>query len=72
MRGNASRYPDKQLSNQAALMQLSLLLANATDDKLAGFTVDNLERMYRVPRREIECKLLAAQDRRRREAAQRP
>ena len=70
MRGNARKFPDQQLSVQAARTQLTMLLANATDERLAGFTVDGLSRMYRVPPREIECVLLAAQDKRRRAAAE--
>lgn len=64
--GNAQRRPDKAISSKVAESQLAMLLANATDEKLAGMTVASLERMYRVRPRQIEVMLLAAQGRRER------
>lgn len=70
-RGNASARPDKQIGTSGAKLQLQLLFANATDERLASFTAPELARMYRVEEREIECMLLAAQAKRRREIAER-
>lgn len=71
MRGNASRMPDKQLAVSHARAQLTQLLASATDELVFSFTVDSLVRQYRVQPREVECMLLAAQAKRRREIAER-
>lgn len=60
MRGNASEYPDKQLSVASARSQLSQLLAGCTDEKLAGFTADSLAKMYRVKMTDIEAMLHTA------------
>lgn len=68
-RGNAQRRPDNQVSVNAARLQLQMLLANATDERLLSFTPEGLAGMYRVPIREIECLLLARQEKRRREIA---
>lgn len=71
MRGNAARFPDKQLSAAHARAQLTQLLASATDERVLSFTVDSLVRQYRVPARDVECQLLAVQAKRRREIADR-
>lgn len=52
------------ISTNAARAQLAGLLAGATDERFAGFTVDGLARIVRVPRREIEEQLAAAMVRR--------
>lgn len=69
MRGHAK--PDNQLSTEAARTQLSLMLAGATDDRLVQFTAPELFRLFRVPLREIEARLLDAQQKRKREIADR-
>lgn len=68
-RGNALRNPNQQLGVAEARAALVMLLLNATDEKVERLTVESLARMHRVPAREIECRLLAEQDRRRRNAA---
>jgi hypothetical protein len=62
MRGNASRFPDKQLSVAAARVSLKTMLASARS--LDSFTVDGLARMFRVPEKEIEYELMIARQRR--------
>ena len=52
-----SKFPDKQLTVLAARNQMLSLVTGCTDAALATLTVDSLERMYRVPRREIEYHL---------------
>lgn len=63
-----SKYPDKQLTVMAARNQMLALVNGCTDAALATLTVDSLERMYRVPRREIEYHLTIARQRRAGEA----
>lgn len=58
------------MSQKAARVQLTMLLATASDERVAGFTVDFLASTHAVPRREIECLLLAQQDKRRRANAE--
>jgi hypothetical protein len=60
MRGNASKYPDKQVSAASAKAQLSMLLNGCTDERLSSFTVDGLGKMYRVPMHEIQTMLTVA------------
>lgn len=66
MRGNASKYPDRKMTQAAAETQLRLLLSRATDKAVAAMTVDGLARMYACPVRVVETLLLAEQDKRRR------
>ncbi len=61
MRGNASRFPDKQLSVAAARAQFQMWLASATPHMIALTTVDQLCHRYRLPEKELECGLLAKQ-----------
>lgn len=60
MRGNAQKYPDKQMSVAGARSQLSQLLAGCTDDRLASFTADGLGKMFRIKPAEIEAMLFTA------------
>jgi hypothetical protein len=60
-RGNAQRRPNSTISSKVAESQLAMLLANATDEKVAAMTVVSLGKMYRVQPRLIETMLLAAQ-----------
>ena len=62
----AHRKDTNEITIAHARSQLALLLAGATDERIAGLTVDQLARINRTPRREIECRLLAEQDKRRR------
>lgn len=71
-RGNASRRPDTAISSKVAESQLAMLLANATDEKVAAMTVVSLSKMYRVTPRLIETMLLAAQGGRQRALDERP
>ena len=57
-------FPAKQVTVTNARMQLAQLLCGATDDKLRGFTVDGLARMYRVQPKDIG-QMLALERRRR-------
>jgi hypothetical protein len=59
-------FPKPVMTSAQAMVQLKTFLANATDERLAAFTVDKLAPMFRVSRRELECVLLASQDSRRR------
>lgn len=59
--GSATRRPDTVISSKAAQAQLAMLLANATDDKLAAMTAASLSKMYRVRPNIIEAMLFAAQ-----------
>lgn len=59
-----SRFPDKQITQQAARTQLASLLSGCTDERLAAFTVGGLARIHRVPEREIEYELTIARQRR--------
>lgn len=61
-------YPDKQMTQRAATVQLTLLLQNATPERILAMTVDSLCATHNVDRRVVECKLLAAQGRVRRMA----
>jgi len=67
-----SRNPDNRITQEQARTQLRLLLANATDRRIEDLTIEMLTHMYRVPPREIECLLLAEQDKRRRRAMTQP
>ena len=66
MRRNGARMADRSIGIAQARAQLALLLANASDDKLAGFTVDKLAAMNRTPRADIQAMLYDAQRNRRR------
>lgn len=68
MRGNASKYPDRKMTQAAAETQLRLLLSRATDKAVAAMTPDGLARMYACQPRLIETLLLAEQCKRRRRA----
>ncbi|MFM9829750.1 MAG: hypothetical protein ACKVOB_13575 [Sphingomonas sp.] len=70
MRGNASKYADKRMTQAAAETQLRLLLSRATDKAVAAMTADGLARMYACPPRLIETLLLAEQGKRQRRVAQ--
>lgn len=65
MRRNGVRSADS-IGVAHARAQLALLLANASDERLAGFTVDKLAAMNRTPRGEIQALLYEAQRNRRR------
>lgn len=58
-RGQISRnfHKREQLTALAAKNQLLALLTGCTDAALAALTQDQLERMYRVPAKEIEYHL---------------
>lgn len=64
MRGNASRFADKQIGAAQAKAGLVALLTNCTDANLAAFTVDGLTRMYRVDAKTVEYELTIARQRR--------
>lgn len=53
MRGNAKKYPDKQISVTGARNNLLALLMGCTDAKLASFTVDGLTALFRVPETQV-------------------
>lgn len=55
--------PDS-ISRSEARCQLAMLLANARDEKLAGFTAAGLAGMFKVPAAEIEERLRAERARR--------
>lgn len=65
-RGNATRRPDSAISAKVAESQLAMLLANASDDKIAAMTVASLSKMYRVQPKKIEQMLVEQQGRRQR------
>jgi len=70
MRGNASKYPSKQISAGEAKTQMMLLLNGCTDQRLAALTVDGLMASYRVDRKLAEYHLtIARQNRARKENA---
>ena len=60
MRRNGFRHAET-ITRAQARAQLALLLANASDEKLAGFTVDKLAALNRTPRAEIQAMLYDAQ-----------
>ena len=62
-----SKYPDKQITVEAARTSLRMMLTSARD--ISMHTPESLARMYRVPIREIECMLSAENARRDRERA---
>lgn len=69
MRGNATRYPDRKMTQAAAERQLNDALLNARDEALERMTVEGLHKMFNVDLRLIECKLLAARAARARRVA---
>lgn len=60
-----------EMTAAAAMSQLKVNLASATDQALLALTVDQILATHKIKRREAECVLLAAQDTRRREIARR-
>jgi len=64
MRANASRYPDKRMTQAQAKTQLMLLLENCTDSALAGFTPDRLAATHNVDRKDAEYALIIQRQRR--------
>lgn len=65
MRPSAAPNYQPQITSAQARVQLAMLLTNTTDEKLAGFTADDLARMYRVKAAEIGTMIEAERDRRR-------
>ncbi len=63
-RGNAGKCPAKQLSVEQAKAQLTMFLYNAPIRALDAFTVEGLQRMYRVQPREIEYLLTICRQKR--------
>lgn len=64
--GNAMRRPDAAISAKVAESQLAMLLASASDEKIAAMTVVSLSKMYRVQPKKIEQMLVEQQGRRQR------
>lgn len=64
MRGNASRFPNKQLGAAEAKGQMLALLHGCTDARLAALTVDGLMASYRVDRVTAEYHLTIARQKR--------
>lgn len=62
MRGNATRFPDRQESKIAARARLKGLLGSART--LDNFTIASLAATHRLPLREIEYELTMARMRR--------
>lgn len=60
------RRPDTAISVKVAESQLAMLLANASDEKIAAMTVASLSKMYRVQPRKIEQMLVEQRGRRQR------
>jgi hypothetical protein len=67
-RGNAQRHGEKQLSVEQAKAQLTMFLYNAPIRALDAFTVEGLQRMYRVQPRDIEYLLTICRQKRAGEA----
>lgn len=63
MRPSAAHHTNTITRSEAGA-QLAMLLVNCTDERLAGFTVEALERMYRVRAAEIGELLAAERERR--------
>lgn len=61
---NGNRHATTEISAGAARAQLAMMLAGATDERLAGFSVDTLARMYRVKPKMIALMLAQARERR--------
>lgn len=59
----AGGYPDR-IGTKAARAQLAMLLAGATDSRLASFTADSLAAMHRVRFGEVAEMLQAERGRR--------
>lgn len=47
-------HAQTHISAKEATGQLAMMLTNATDERLAGFTAEGLARMYRVRASDIE------------------
>jgi hypothetical protein len=62
MNGNA--YATREITMAGATAQLAMMLTNCTDERLEGFTADNLAAMYRVRPRAIAAMLEAERERR--------
>ena len=62
-------YGSKTVTARSARTQLIQLLYSCTPERLAALTVDALVSMYRVDRREAECELIVARQKRAGEAA---
>lgn len=60
----ARKIPEKRLNVTQAKAQLSVLLIGCTDERLGGFTAEQLARQYRV--KEAECAAALQQERDRR------
>lgn len=68
-RGNAQRYPDKQLSVAAAKGEMVSFLYTCRPDRLADVTVDDLVARHRVDAKVAEYELTIARQKRSGEAA---
>lgn len=64
MRGNASKYPSKQISGTEAKGQMLALLHGCTDQRLGLLTVDGLMASFRVDRKTAEYHLTIARQHR--------
>lgn len=64
MRGNASRYPDKQESAASARIRLQTMLYNCRPHMLATYTADTLAATHRVPVKDCEYLLTIARQKR--------
>jgi len=67
-RGNARKQPDKQLTQQQAEIQLVSFLYNCRPTMLDSLTVESIQRMYRVPAKVAEYRLMVARQNRAGEA----
>lgn len=63
MRGNASKYPDKKLSQAQAEASLVMYLTNVAPALRARITVDSILSKYAVSRKVAEYRLTLAQNR---------
>lgn len=63
MRGNASKYPDKKMTQAQAETGLIMFLTNARPAMRPGITVESICRSYAVSARVAEYRLLLAQAR---------
>lgn len=61
-------YGSDPITIAKARIALDDMLRNARPERILAMTPESLARINRTPLREIECKLLAAQDRVRRAA----
>jgi hypothetical protein len=63
MRGSASKYPDKKMTQAQAETALVMYLTNVRPALRAGITVESICRSYAVPARVAEYRLTLAQNR---------